>query len=198
MASYIAHRHQISPQRISETEPYVLKKFLASLSTHARATYAKLINRWAPTYEFLHKQGREVPPLCPQCNNVNKSADHVYQCQATSATDQRQELLSTMLETLRKMETPQIIVTVVGIHLSKYFHIPVPPQYVNTLDRSTLHPSIHAALRHQNLIGWDTFIRGYISRYWNRAFNCHNFTNVHNSKKNMDSTIDVTEFEITP
>ncbi len=63
MQTYIEQKHGITSTKFEEIQTTQLGRYLKRLKPHERASTVKLIHRWIPTNDFLHKQGRSLSPL---------------------------------------------------------------------------------------------------------------------------------------
>lgn len=77
-----------------------LHNCLKSWRPHNRATMIKLIHRWIPTHDFLHKQHPMDAPLSPLCTAHKEDAYHILTCPNTNTIAQCQKLLYSCLEGL--------------------------------------------------------------------------------------------------
>jgi hypothetical protein len=92
-------------------------------------------------------------------------------CPQISAMEQRIEGLKKFLSTLLSLQTPIYLIATLEYKLSMTLQIPFDPQYVHTCPIPTdTHLMLITAIRHQNLLGWDLFLRGFTSNYWNTVF----------------------------
>lgn len=57
MLQYITKKHGITEQKLLEMRTDCMEGYLKKQKPHARAATVKLIHRWIPTNNFLHKQG---------------------------------------------------------------------------------------------------------------------------------------------
>jgi hypothetical protein len=71
------------------------------------------------------------------------------------------------LDKLKKLATPHQVLSVMEDNLTSflcaetrniYTHITENEQFMDTMTRHATH--------HQNILGWDNFLRGYTSKYW--------------------------------
>jgi hypothetical protein len=123
------------------------------------------MHKWIPTKEFLHKQHREESPICTRCNLVNENADHILVCEDPIATTERTTILFEALKKLHDCGTPPLILMEFERYLCQALYVKSSLKYTQK-DSDKQHHPIKMAVRHQNLIGWDTAIRGYVSSYW--------------------------------
>ncbi len=136
-----------------------------SQSPHERAATAKLIHRWIPTQKFLHQQQRETSALCPRCQHHHEDTSHIYQCQDVNSVTSREEILYKALSMLEKHNTSHMILHTFESHLTDLFKIKKKNKFKQEHEPSYEEPTA-VATRHQNILGWDNFIRGYISKKW--------------------------------
>jgi len=126
-----------------------------------------MIHNWIPTYSMLSGQGRELSPLCPRCSSAIETSEHVYQCPQTQAISNRKSFLENFLSHLLSLKTPIYILCTLEYKLSIALDIPFLPKFHNQeAILPDTKPLLMTAIRHQNIIGWDNFIRGYTSIYW--------------------------------
>jgi len=168
MRSYICTKHSLSDSIIDKVNTVALEQYLRALPFHQRATTRKLIHHWIPTFASSSRQGRESSPICHRCQSAVENSDHVLTCGDPRAVAQCSTLLQSTLQDLLKIGTPIQIVTVLEYKLSLVLNIPYK---YNFQPASTLPPPHHStlltAICHQNLIGWDCFLKGYTSIFWN-------------------------------
>jgi hypothetical protein len=179
-AEYIYRKHQISNMDLEWLSCLDLHGFLRSLPVYIRATYVKLIHRWIPTYDFLYKQNREHSPLCPRCNSEHKTVPHIYACQDPTAVKERSIALSLYLKSTLESQ------------LLVFLQLPASVQFGKLYATSSL-TDLCNATRHQNLIGWDLFLPGFISSLWTKVYKAseiqHRQSEEQWSKKLMASTL---------
>jgi len=171
MSSYLGSKHNLSPTHLHEINSRDLQHFLGNQTVHYRATFVKLIHGWIPTYEFLHRQGRHDSPICPRCSSYPETHSHVYQCLATGAVKFRTIALNTFLDALLARHTPMAILISFELKLSGALALPYAQRFSLASPISLHHHrAIITAVRHQNILGWDMFLKGFISTKWEDAY----------------------------
>jgi len=192
LATYLQTKHDLSSYHLDQVNCLDLRGFLKSLTPHTRATYVKFIQRWIPTHSFLFKQGREFTNRCPLCHTSEETLQHIFPCQNPQTRTNRLDAFTAYLRTLSSIHTPSTIIQAVANHLATILQInsvsyPCPQQLPNPL-------SMQDAIKHQNIMGWDMFLRGFISQFWIKAY--ASFTNLESaqtprqwSKKFLSSTL---------
>jgi len=123
---------------------------------------------WVPTYTSLCRQGRETSSLCPRYHGRVETVDHIHICAHPWATQCCQTLLHSFLESISKIHTPMQILHVLHNKPSQVFELPdTKYKHLNMPHR----PTLILAIKHQNIIGWDLFFKGYTSTYWIHVYN---------------------------
>jgi hypothetical protein len=164
---YIRHKHGITQALLERISLHALRQHIEALPVHIRASTIKFIYGWMPTYAILFRQGQSSSSLCPRCQTQVETSSHVFKCQATQAIQQCLLHLTAFLTALNKLKTPVQIVTTLQYKLSLLLDIPFEQTYFTTMQSSTSHHyALIQAICHQNIVGWNNFMRGYISTYW--------------------------------
>ena len=195
MANYINRKHNLTSAKLHHVHLNSLGHCLRKLKPPQRATMVKLIHGWIPTNNVLHKQGRQQTHLCPRCQIYKETTDHILHCPDSDAHDNRQDILYKSLNALKDAHTSIYILQAFEQKLTKYLQINSrnmfnPPNINNmTPDR---------AIKHQNIVGWDNFCRGYISKLWTSTQQEQYTSNKHHSKwaEKLTSTILNMHYEI--
>jgi hypothetical protein len=184
LVTYISKKHKLTEEKLHQIDSSGLGTYLKSLRPHNRASTIKLIHRWIPTNEFLFKQHRCTSPLCPRCLQHNETAQHILTCPDKLARKQRQQHLYTLLEKLEEGNTSPHILSCMETHFSDCLQTSSLNKYSLVTNQSEqLTPYINDAVRHQNIIGWENLLRGYISSYWLKAQSAFPSTNSSTSKR---------------
>lgn len=123
------------------------------------------MHNWIPTNNFLHKQGCATSSKCPRCDCHNETAHHIYQCPDKTATNERHKLLEDAIHELTQKGMPKPIINTLEENLSEILVLQTHKQYNKSKSTPTT-TTLETALHHQNLIGWELFLRGYISKLW--------------------------------
>ncbi len=137
---------------------------------HKRATNAKIIHRWIPTNEFLHQQDRTKRAECPRCMSCIESADHILVCDAPAAKESRDKHLYQTLKELKDIITAHNILHIFETQLCQVLKLRNRQKYQHTCTTTDINTILAKALHNQNIIGWHEFLRGFISKYWIKAY----------------------------
>ncbi len=132
-----------------------------------RVTISKMIHNWDPTYSTLCRQGHEPSPLCPRCQKAIETNLHVWTCQQPLAVTRRTLLLQNILSNLVQIQTPLYIIVTLEYKLSLILELLLHNKYIlnNQIPQDT-HQKLLSVIHHQNIIGWDNFLKGFTSNYW--------------------------------
>jgi hypothetical protein len=170
MESYLAGKHRLTQAKLDGVNQSALKATLKCLKPQRRAVYVKVMHNWAPTNAFLHKQDRAEDIMCPLCTHQEETMCHVLQCTHPETCQNRQSMVYAYLYNLQKLNTSNEILSIFEECLAHQFNFvskllyPTPQLFLYSIREAT-----REATRHQNIIGWDKFIRGYISSKWAAA-----------------------------
>ncbi len=158
---YICNKHNLSEGKLQHINPKVLKHYLSSIKIIKWANIVKLIHGWIPAYASLCPQSHEPISICPQCQSQVEVLEHVHTCNSMMAISSHSTLLQAFLKSLTTMRTPPQIVTMLQYKLSLVLNLPLPSStYMVSLQDN---PNLRMAIRHQNIIVWDSFIRIHIN-----------------------------------
>jgi len=132
-AQYVLDKHNLTLATLAHTNLFALQSYLQDLPVFTRASTAKLIHGWAPTYSLLFQQECCPSPLCPRCQLTVVTTKHVLICTAPDATQCRLRLLPDFLKNLINIGTPIHIITTFHYKLSILLNLP----YDHSLSPST-------------------------------------------------------------
>lgn len=105
--------------------------------------------------------------MCPRCNTAIETCDDVRQCPNPQAIQNRRSFLQSFLLSLLSIGPPLYILVSFENKLSLTLDIPFIPEFQNTLPiHNGMMAHLMLAIWHQNISGWDNFLRGYTSTYW--------------------------------
>jgi len=178
LISFIEEKHSLSAKKLDKVNLFALSAYLLSLSPFRRASIVKTMHDWIPTYSYLCRQGRHYSPICPRCLLETETPNHVRICSAPAAIHGRKLLLDQYLASLVSLGTPIYIFATFELKLSSTLDIPFINRYkVTTPLETRAYQRLILAIRHQNIVGWTNFLRGYISSYWESAYtSAHSYT----------------------
>ncbi len=162
--TYITRKHGLSAEKMQHVQTEHLRRYLDNQKIHCRANTIKLLHRWIPTKDMLHKQNREESPICERCMSKNEDADHILTCQDATAQKERSDILYDALHKLCESDMPTNIAVELECHLCQTLHIPSLQYYKS--NEETDRTQVRTAVTHQNIIGWENALRGYVSSYW--------------------------------
>ncbi len=129
---YLKKKHSLDSHHSNNISLEGLQLFLRHLSPSHQATMVKLLHGWAPTNAFLHKQGRNVSPLCSRCYTAQEDSSHFYSCSAQDAIDARLKLVYSFLDSMITQHTPIHILAVFEYKLCGVLCLPYNRRYLPT------------------------------------------------------------------
>jgi hypothetical protein len=119
---YINRKHGLSAEKMQNVQMDNLLRYLDKQNIQCRANTVKLIHRWIPTKDMLHKQNREGTPTCKRCNSQNETADHILNCNDTSAQKECSDILYNALHKLSEGDMPLNMTAELKSHLCQALH----------------------------------------------------------------------------
>jgi hypothetical protein len=190
LSEYLHQKHNLSPTKMDKVNVLALQSFLSSIKVHKRASIIKMIQNWIPTHNILSQQGCKHFPLCPRCSNAVETSEHVYKCSQSQAMANRHSFLKKFLSSLLAIKTPTYIIRTLEYKLSVTLEIPFLPTFQKQDEippfRKTL---LLNAIQHQNITGWDNFLRGYTSLYWLYIFQQLHIYDIENLSQTWDKNL---------
>ena len=184
LSDYLHQKHNLSPAKMDKVNVLALQSFLSSMKVHKQASIIKMIHNWIPTYSMLSRQGRKPSPLCPRCCTAIETSQHVYKCSQSQAISNWRSFLKKFLSSLLSIKTLIYNISTLEYKLSITLEIPfIPTFHIQDEIPPLTKMLLINAIRHQNIIGWDNFLRGYMSLYWLYIFQqSHTYDNKHPSQ----------------
>jgi hypothetical protein len=84
----------------------------------------------------------------------------------------RQSLLQLFISSLSGIHTPLPIIQAISNKMSQVLTTSIPSP---TILADVSSPALRLAIKHQNIIGWGLFMKGYNSTYVLRAYSCQTY-----------------------
>ena len=110
-------------------------------------------------------EGNDNPP-CPFCGYTPEDNNHPFQCKYPMMRDAQIETINNIKTALSKINTYPFITETMIHYLQQWMgHSPSATQQ-KPLSSSSLHKNLQTAIQHQDEIGWDNFIRGWVAKKW--------------------------------
>jgi hypothetical protein len=164
LREYMVHKYDWSQDIPDKIWWKCNEKALDQLHINDRARIQKfLFNRWATNHRealyYAHAQA-----ACSACQEPDETADHILRCSDPRRIEIRTQWLAELAEYMTDHHTPSEVNDVIISGLSTWFK--AEP---HTSSRH-IHPSSSAdlrkAVREQNQIGWDHFVKGRLTKEW--------------------------------
>ena len=146
---------------------------LAKLPSPQKVKHSKLMHSWLPVKTRTARYEKSTDNICPLCNLVPETQDHVFCCQNEDAVRHRISAWTQCLETIRITgKTNRHILDVFDSCGSQFLQLP-PRQipYISLPLHEILRPNFDAAVADQESIGWNFIFRGIIASTWGKLQN---------------------------
>jgi len=177
LETYIWTKHNLNEYNIEYLNREGLCCYMSKLKMPQCAIKAKCIHGWLPKQAFLHKQKRETCSAHPICRDhqAAETITHLLSCPFQEATHYQMKLLHTCISSLcMKGHTYTLILNCWEVKLWQELGLPEKKQHNFPGNSIQLWKAIAEARWHQNLIGLDKFLWGFISSKWSIAQKIHN------------------------
>ena len=149
---------------------------------HHQRWATKFISGFNGSNFKLHQIGKHDTDLCPRCGLFSETTAHILYCQHIKSQQSRREALTTLNRWLETSQTrwdirETIVNTLTDLQPTSTLasHVPFNP-YDDT---------IHVAARHQDSIGLQNMLEGFVSIEWRRIMT-HYYREI-KSNRNADS-----------
>jgi len=148
---------------------------LSKFSDHFRVTVVKMMHWWLPANDKCMQQLQEETTFCPRCKAANETQDHVFLCNQPDAVKTREAAWCSFILTMKNtMATVPDIKDQWDRH--RWFFLKLAPaqqRHWVTPPSAWMQMLINKAVREQNKIGWNIFIRGFCTVSWKEAQSAH-------------------------
>lgn len=130
-------------------------------SLNSRIRLTKYIHNWLPLGENMTRIDPEASSICPSCNTIEETTDHIMCCGAETRATKRQEQTNELRERLDEIGTPTDLKNVMVAGISGWmndnnFQHPTLRRYA----QGPLQRLLNIAIKNQNSIGWGQVFRG--------------------------------------
>jgi hypothetical protein len=164
LMDYLALKSNLTEAKLARVNSSTRGKYIRGQKPHHRGSTVKLIHGWHPTYATLCRQGQTPSPICPQCSSTVETSTHILVCPCPQATSSRKTILVSLLKALEDIGSDPIILYIFGYKLSITLHIPnISWHQPRLLFDPQFRHSVLTAVQHQNIVGWDNFLKGFSS-----------------------------------
>jgi hypothetical protein len=122
----------------------------------------KHLSGWCATGRNMKRRKEWKHDKCPICLQPNETIGHIMSCPDIRARLHRAQAIDNLIITLKKIKTDPAIIS--AIH-SRLLHRQPTRRYTPSGQPS----AVDKAFQDQDLIGWDQFRRGRVSKKWEDA-----------------------------
>ena len=165
---YFSQRMGVHPSLLKCIDTYTIGRVLTRNPTH-HAMYSKIMHRQLNTMD-VNEQWSGSDDRCPVCLTQREDWLHPLQCQSQDMVRVRERLISEMMESFDSFKTyPPLAEFIVEYLRNLHVHrLPFPPDSVDP----KFMVEFQLAYEEQAVIGWDLFLRGFVSRRWRHLQHC--------------------------
>eukprot|EP00957_Ditylum_brightwellii_P025118 1901296-Ditylum_brightwellii.AAC.1 len=141
-----------------------------SLSLRNKIRTLNFQHNWLPTMTHLHSLYPLESPLCPICAEANEDWCHLFYCKHDTAGSVQIHLIAKLCRGLMKMETNYLICQVIVYKVKQCLGITATPPRI---PRDKLGDHLTDAVSTHQELGWDSFMKGRVSKDWGIAQAVH-------------------------
>jgi hypothetical protein len=159
---YMCHRFKWETEVYNNIDFSTIEAVVSHFSPNDKRRIHKIRCKWLPTMKRRNKEDVTIRPYCPNCPTVNEDHDHIFSCPHPMRQKDLQIAYKNFLTTIRT-NTPESILTIFDTAIQSWI---TKGRITYTTNETRLPPSIESAIEHQNSIGWNNFLHGFISKSW--------------------------------
>ena len=164
---YWIAKDKFAQDDIQKVDWQPLHKAFKSIGNSQRNQVSKWLTGFCGVGKTLVKYNHQSHSRCPRCNEVDEDVQHVLQCNHDTAKalwDSELTKLKTWMEDNNRNH--DMITAIISSLQSWRSESPYPSTYY---ENSTL----RRAIRHQDKIGWQSFIEGFHAKGWRSVLEQH-------------------------
>jgi hypothetical protein len=136
------------------------------LNINERTQLLKFVYGWLPIGKRRHAIDSRASTYCPTCESCEETHDHILQCDAPQRRELFESLVTSIVQTSKVDGNASAPVVVAIIpYLRAWVE---QSEFPNTMIQNA---ALRRALEHQETIGWDNFMRGFISNKFQQIVN---------------------------
>ena len=163
LQNYWEKKKRIPCSLRTEIDWQVLHKSYASLPLYQRWKLSKWKTHFCGTGKKLEERQYQRYSSCPFCLSPHEDTRHILQCLHPSACDNWNENMAKIHTWMTNNKgDPDMIQNIVG-RLNGWRRGEPAPDDLST------NPILQLAIRHQNRIGWENLLEGFISKEWRKV-----------------------------
>jgi len=157
---YFFERMDIHPNSLQQIDQYALGRVFQKNKSGA-AMYTKIVHNQLNTM-MVNKKWNMGSDICPLCNSAKEDWLHILKCTAPAPSIHRDLCLAEFEEKMRLHRTYPPLAELFYEVLANPGSIPELPVVANP----NFILLFEKAFQSQSMIGWNNFIRGFISKKW--------------------------------
>ena len=119
------------------------------------------------TGKNLRRWKEQQHSACPTCGVENENTHHILTCPHPTATAQWKQSVRSLENWLIQQSTHPDVTRIIIENLHSWHDNRPPVNYYGS------HPFLASAQSHQSNIGWGAFLRGFATKDWIAAQQCH-------------------------
>ena len=126
---------------------------------NSRLRLTKFFHNWLPIGETMKRIDANASSMCPSCNEVEETTDHIMCCRSEARTNKRQEQMDELREKLDELGTEKDLKETMCAGIQGWMNNN-EYQHPTRRYRGNQKRLLQIAIRNQNQIGWGQVFRG--------------------------------------
>ena len=164
---YWRQKHNLPADASDSVAWTSLTRAFKSLSPPKQIETVKWNADFCGTGKNLQRWKEQTHSSCPVCGEENETTTHILQCHHPTANTQWNTSLASLKDWMIQQATSPDIINVILENLHAWRDNRPPVQYEGT------QPHLREAQQRQTLLGWQSFLRGFLTPKWIDAQHCH-------------------------
>jgi hypothetical protein len=160
--TYWLTKHPTTPHLFTRINWDACGKAMKALPFGKKRWLVKHLSGWCATGRNMKRRKEWKHDKCPICLQPNETVDHIMHCPDIRARLHRAQAIDNLIVTLKKIKTDPAIIDAIHRRL-------LHRQPTRRYSRSGQPSAVDKAYQDQDLIGWDQFRRGRVSKKWEDA-----------------------------
>ena len=163
---HIQQKHNLSAAIVEEIDWDSIERASKSLTITRKLWLLKYVSGFAPTASKMCQRGEWEDDQCPICMCERETTSHIFTCTHQTSYDHRMKMILQFRTWLQSIQTAPEIVDCFTLFLTAGKDATLSEMIPSNIESEARTELIHQAATSQDLLGWDSFCRGWISSKW--------------------------------
>ena len=170
LKEYIIQRNQWNPDTWNFVDWEAYSHATTTLSPAQHLRIVKFVHRWLPVGHRLHKQKDSYSARCSLCQAPDETVDHMVRCPDPDAAALRTRSLLSLKALLTDTGTDPTLCHILCTAITQWLHTGARHIAISPPADHPFCAQLYEAITKQNIIGWDQFFKGRLSKTWGACY----------------------------